>query len=139
LSRGLANPVVAGFFILLGLGGAGASVPDVLAGSAIGDTLIPIYGLFIAAGAVLMWLGIRGMKQTLHVFERGFVWRIGGKERVVPYVNVAGVRALTILRRGAQVGYEVTLTLRDGSRFTLTERLRDIEAFHRHLTSLRAQ
>jgi hypothetical protein len=99
--------------------------------------MIPVYSVCILAGALLVWIGIRRMKQTLHVYERGFVWRIGRKERVVPYANLANVNACRIIKRGAQAGYEVTLTLRDGTRFTLTEQIRDIEAFHGHLLSVR--
>ena len=99
--------------------------------------IIARVALFVAlggAGGALWWLAVRRMKQSLDVYERGIVWRIGGKEHAIPLSNLASVRGVHLLKNGMKNGFVLHIKTTDGKKLTFADELRDAETLYVHLS-----
>jgi hypothetical protein len=128
-------PVGGVLLVLLGLGGGAATIPDIVSGAE-SVTSLGFVPICVALGALLLWRTIRQMQQTLDVCERGFVYRIGGKEQIVPWVDVTGQRAIRVIgSNGLEKGFRLILALRDGRQITLTTWLENVHGLYGHVAS----
>jgi hypothetical protein len=96
-----------------------------------------IFVVAAAAGAWFWWRSLRKLRQSVDVYERGMVWRIGGKEHVIPWANLAGVSGVHVFRRGMKVGFCVHLKTTDGRKISFDNGLSDVEVLYLHLRNWR--
>jgi hypothetical protein len=97
-----------------------------------GDPLVIAAGF--AIGALFLFISYRRWKQSLTVYEGGFVWARGRRERAVRWDEVADYNALTTHSRNG-ASYELTVRTRDGKTLVLTDAIENVQQLHGYLGS----